>query len=87
MQLGADWVPIVTIYTRWGIEVSRKFSHIRIRTENSMPTDPNNDRWKKWKKISNKEFTKTTETIDGQKWIVLTPKAKNITGGVIGVRK
>lgn len=87
MQLGADWVPIVTIYTRWGIEVSRKFSHIRIRTENSMPADPNNNGWKKWKKISNKEFTKTTETIEGQKYIVLTPKAKNITGGAIGVRK
>ena len=83
--------PIITVTkSGWGFIIGRKFSHLRARTEYDMPEDTGSstwEGWKKWKKLSNKEFYKSTEVYNGITYIVLTPKGNNITGDPVYVRK
>ena len=84
-------VPIITVTkSGWGFIIGRKFSHLRAKTRLDQPEYSSSSTWtgwKKWTKLSNKEFSKSTQTVNGVTYIVLTPNGKNVTGEAVYVRK
>lgn len=77
--LANDALTIIYVTTyRWGIPISTKYSHIRVRIDASQPEYSSS--WKKWTKLSNKEF-KIVKRKEGSKYNYnLTPKGKNVIG-------